>query len=290
MVSSHAKVPNLKLVMNPEGKLHDWTDLPEDELPELQQIATGGLPPEAAHQMVENLNACKGRGKARVTFSSQARPGRPTQVTSPVVVVKALLSQQQQFQQQQQQFQQQSPSYLSRPAFLQDPSFQSSFRQVFDSRRHVFERIQPIDPPGVNLSDPQSRVGPPQILSRSKTLPNLVGPDPKGDQAAARGTMEDLEAPGNGLVPQAPVRNSTSHRYVEQLRRHKVPVPDLLSCHEVPEDRPSLGSCEYSGGMPQHQPPRTQERPTSQSKMYQDLNRHPDVDDVNWRPLRDYFF
>merc|ERR1719412_1744081 len=53
---------NLKLVMNPEGKLHDWTDLPEEEIPELQQIATGGLNPEAARQMVENLQACKGRG------------------------------------------------------------------------------------------------------------------------------------------------------------------------------------------------------------------------------------
>ena len=32
----HDKVPNLKLVMNPEGKLHDWTDLPQEELPEMQ--------------------------------------------------------------------------------------------------------------------------------------------------------------------------------------------------------------------------------------------------------------
>ncbi len=32
----HDKVPNLKLVMNPEGKLHDWTDLPREELPEMQ--------------------------------------------------------------------------------------------------------------------------------------------------------------------------------------------------------------------------------------------------------------
>merc|ERR1712038_562606 len=53
---------NFKKVLNPEGKLHDWTDLPEEEIPELQQIATGGLNPEAARQMVENLQACKGRG------------------------------------------------------------------------------------------------------------------------------------------------------------------------------------------------------------------------------------
>merc|ERR1712038_197103 len=53
---------NLKLVMNPEGKLHDWTDLPEEEIPELQQVATGGMNPEAARQMLENLQACKGKG------------------------------------------------------------------------------------------------------------------------------------------------------------------------------------------------------------------------------------
>ena len=44
--------------MNPEGKLHDWTDLPEEEIPELQQVATGGMNPEAARQMLENLQAC----------------------------------------------------------------------------------------------------------------------------------------------------------------------------------------------------------------------------------------
>ena len=30
---------NLKLVMNPEGKLHDWTDLPEEEVPDELQVA-----------------------------------------------------------------------------------------------------------------------------------------------------------------------------------------------------------------------------------------------------------
>ena len=59
----HDKVPNLKLVMNPEGKLHDWTDLPPEELPEMQILAQGGLSPDTAHHVVENLEACKGRGK-----------------------------------------------------------------------------------------------------------------------------------------------------------------------------------------------------------------------------------
>ena len=86
---SHDKTPNLKLVMNPEGKLHDWTDLPEEEVPELQQIAMGGNP-ELAHTVVENLQSCKGKGK-------------------------------------------QSPGQ-------QHPSFAGSFRQVFDSRRGMFEQ------------------------------------------------------------------------------------------------------------------------------------------------------
>ena len=41
--------------------MHDWTDLPEEEVPEMAQVATGGNP-DAAHAMVENLQACKGRG------------------------------------------------------------------------------------------------------------------------------------------------------------------------------------------------------------------------------------
>merc|ERR1712012_721941 len=64
---------NLKLVMNPEGKLHDWTDLPEEEIPELQQIATGGMNPEAARQMLENLQACKGKAASKVIPDRRSR-------------------------------------------------------------------------------------------------------------------------------------------------------------------------------------------------------------------------
>ena len=91
--------------MNPEGKLHDWTDMPEDELPELQQIAAGGPSAEIAHNVVENLQTCKGKGKA---------VGQPHWQPQ---------------QQQQQQEQPKGPSYFS-----------SSFRQVFDSRRGLFEK------------------------------------------------------------------------------------------------------------------------------------------------------
>ena len=58
----HDKTPNLKLVMNPEGKLHDWRDLPEEEMPDMSQIAYVGNP-EIAQTLVSNLNSCQGKGK-----------------------------------------------------------------------------------------------------------------------------------------------------------------------------------------------------------------------------------
>ena len=61
--------------MNPEGKLHDWTDLPEEEVPEMAQVATGGNP-DAAHAMVENLQACKGRGN-EYTMSWKVQKKKP---------------------------------------------------------------------------------------------------------------------------------------------------------------------------------------------------------------------
>merc|ERR1712026_414227 len=77
---SHDKVPNLKLVMNPEGKLHDWTDLPEEEVPEMAQVATGGNP-DAAHAMVENLQACKGRDLVAVRVRFTPPPPPPSNKT-----------------------------------------------------------------------------------------------------------------------------------------------------------------------------------------------------------------
>lgn len=50
--------------MNPEGKLHDWTDLPPEELPDMPVLAAGGLSPDTAHYVVENLQSCKGRGNS----------------------------------------------------------------------------------------------------------------------------------------------------------------------------------------------------------------------------------
>jgi len=53
--------PNLKLVMNPEGKMHDWSDLPEEEVPDMSQMVMVGNP-DVAKALAEGMNECKGRG------------------------------------------------------------------------------------------------------------------------------------------------------------------------------------------------------------------------------------
>merc|ERR1719318_1899911 len=62
----HDAVPNMKLVMNPEGKVHEWDDLPEDQKPDYQQIAVHAAPnvplPDVADPVAESLNAGIGKG------------------------------------------------------------------------------------------------------------------------------------------------------------------------------------------------------------------------------------
>merc|ERR1711915_768343 len=64
--SRHDVVPNMKLVMNPEGKVHEWDDLPEDQKPDYQQIAVHAAPnvplPDTADPVAESLNAGVGKG------------------------------------------------------------------------------------------------------------------------------------------------------------------------------------------------------------------------------------
>merc|ERR1719412_3251215 len=60
-IPRHDNAPNLKLVMNPEGKVQDWQDLPEEEVPDMDQVAMVGNP-EIAKVLVEGMNNCKGRG------------------------------------------------------------------------------------------------------------------------------------------------------------------------------------------------------------------------------------
>merc|ERR1719435_217365 len=61
----HDVVPNMKLVMNPEGKVHEWDDLPEDQKPGYTQVATHAAPhnlPDVADPVAESLNAGIGKG------------------------------------------------------------------------------------------------------------------------------------------------------------------------------------------------------------------------------------
>merc|ERR1712013_399132 len=64
--SRHDSVPNMKLVMNPEGKVHEWDDLPEDQKPDYQQMAVHAAPniplPDVADPVAESLNAGIGKG------------------------------------------------------------------------------------------------------------------------------------------------------------------------------------------------------------------------------------
>ena len=121
-IPRHDNAPNLKLVMNPEGKVQDWQDLPEEEVPDMDQVAMVGNP-EIAKVLVEGMNNCKGRGK-----------------TYP------------------------APAYSKT-----SPSFAGSFRQVFDSRRGMFEK---------NVADSRfnthnTQKSPTPLLVRSKTLPDI---------------------------------------------------------------------------------------------------------------------
>jgi len=63
----HDNVPNMKLVMNPEGKVHVWDDLPPEQRPDMGQLATHAAPnlslPDVADPVAESLQAGVGRGE-----------------------------------------------------------------------------------------------------------------------------------------------------------------------------------------------------------------------------------
>ena len=81
-IPKHDNVPNMKLVMNPEGsnqiiflhakhffpipgKVHLWDDLPADQRPDYSQVAVHAAPslPEVADPVAESLNAGIGKGE-----------------------------------------------------------------------------------------------------------------------------------------------------------------------------------------------------------------------------------
>ena len=129
---------NLKKVMNPEGKLHDWTDLPAEEIPEygeIQQMATGGFNPEAARQMVENLEACKGKGKMRV----EHKLNQPSNVSLCHTVLQPSNQSGQNAVGKKQSNVGHFGGISSWPA-QNGKTFQSSYAEVFKNRRGIFEQ------------------------------------------------------------------------------------------------------------------------------------------------------
>merc|ERR1719225_327563 len=74
-VPKHDNVPNMKLVMNPEGKVHVWDDLPPEQRPDMGQLATHAAPnlsiPEVADPVAESLQAGVGKGGELFTKRKQ---------------------------------------------------------------------------------------------------------------------------------------------------------------------------------------------------------------------------
>merc|ERR1719284_1607938 len=72
-IPKHDNVPNMKLVMNPEGKVHLWDDLPADQRPDYSQVAVHAAPslPEVADPVAESLNAGIGKGGELFTKRKQ---------------------------------------------------------------------------------------------------------------------------------------------------------------------------------------------------------------------------
>merc|ERR1719348_1318169 len=166
----HDVVPNMKLVMNPEGKVHEWDDLPEDQRPDYQTIAQHAAPnvplPDVADPVAESLNAGIGKGgelfaKRRQraenwvvdeTSIGQAKPSafadkfmqEQTQQQLAFQQQKQLeqqqreqISQQQISQQQQQQFQQQQES---KQTFIQQQQIKQE--QSLEIRRQQEEQLR----------------------------------------------------------------------------------------------------------------------------------------------------
>ena len=159
--------------MNPEGKVHDWTDLPEEELPELQNIATGGLNQEASRQMLENLQACKGRGKMReppkkhqpLNMSlSPVRPSMNEQITENKQSIVGVFG---------------GLTKGGHPV-QNGKTFQSSYAEVFKNRRGIFEQGKLFGTQSQTLDDLNLVM--PRVKSFSKPMNSKTANKPKGNR------------------------------------------------------------------------------------------------------------
>jgi len=144
----HDVVPNMKLVMNPEGKVHEWEDLPEDQKPNYTQVATHAAPhnlPDVVDPVAESLNAGVGKGgelfaKRRKraenwvvdeTSIGQAKPSAFADKFMQEQTQQQLAFQQQQLfeQQQREQFSQQQISQQQTELLQQQQEAQQTFAQ-----------------------------------------------------------------------------------------------------------------------------------------------------------------
>merc|ERR1740128_1301719 len=147
----HDAVPNLKLVMNPEGKVHEWDDLPEDQKPNYSQISVHAAPnlnlPDVADPVAESLNAGIGKGGELFAKRRKRAENRVVDETSigqakPSAFADKFMQEQTQQQasfQQQQQFEQQQREQVSQQQISQQ---QSELMQQQQESKQTFQQQQ----------------------------------------------------------------------------------------------------------------------------------------------------
>merc|ERR1711970_655564 len=147
----HDVVPNMKLVMNPEGKVHEWDDLPEDQKPGYTQVATHAAPhnlPDVVDPVAESLNA--GVGKGGELFAKRRKRAENWVVdeasigqAKPSAFADKFMQEQTQQQlafQQQQQLEQQQREQISQQQISQQQS--ELFQQQQESKQTFIQQQQ----------------------------------------------------------------------------------------------------------------------------------------------------
>merc|ERR1740128_1406128 len=147
----HDAVPNLKLVMNPEGKVHEWDDLPEDQKPNYSQISVHAAPnlnlPDVADPVAESLNAGIGKGgelfaKRRKRAENRVVDEKSVGQAKPSAFADKFMQEQTQQQasfQQQQQFEQQQREQVSQQQISQQ---QTELLQQQQESKQTFHQQQ----------------------------------------------------------------------------------------------------------------------------------------------------
>jgi len=156
----HDSVPNMKLVMNPEGKVHEWDDIPMDQRPDYSQVAVHAAPnlniPDVADPVAESLNAGIGKGgelfakrrkRAENWVVDEASAGQAKPSTFADKFIQEQTEQQIAFQQQQT-FEQQQKDHISQQQTIQRESEllkqQQESKQAF-AQQQQFKQEQSLE-------------------------------------------------------------------------------------------------------------------------------------------------